>query len=197
MAKLVDARGQACPQPVILTRSAMKEDAQVTTIVDNETSQNNVTKMAQKQGATVQTEIKDDGIYLHISQPGAAPGEHHALPQSAPTAGPLVLVVSDECMGRGEPELGSILMRAFFHTLGEVQPRPETIIFFNSGVKLVAEGSKILDDLLALKTQGIEILACGTCLDFYGIKDKIAVGEISNMYTIAETILNAGKVVNL
>ncbi len=197
MAKLVDARGQACPQPVILTRNAMKDDTQVTTIVDNETSQNNVTKMAQKQGATVQTELQDDGIYLHISQPGTAPEDHHALPQSAATVGPLVLVVPDEFMGRGNPELGSILMRAFFHTLGEVEPRPNTIIFLNSGVKLVAEGSKVLDDLQTLKAQGIDMFACGTCLEFYELKDRVVVGEISNMYTIAETILNAGKVVNL
>jgi len=197
MAKLVDARGQACPQPVILTRNAMKEDTQVTTIVDNETSQHNVTKMAQKQGATVRTEQKDDGIYLHISREDVTPEDHHTLPESTPTAGPLVLVVPDECMGRGDAELGAILIRAFFHTLGEVEPRPATIIFFNSGVKLVVEGSKVLEDLQALKEQGIEILACGTCLGYYELKEKVAIGEISNMYTIAETILNAGKVVNL
>jgi selenium metabolism protein YedF len=82
-------------------------------------------------------------------------------------------------------------------TLGEVEPLPQTIIFFNSGVKLVVEGSPVVEDLQALKAQGIEILACGTCLGHYGLKERVAVGEVSNMYTIAETMLGAGKVVSL
>jgi selenium metabolism protein YedF len=89
------------------------------------------------------------------------------------------------------------LVRAFFHTLGEVQPLPDTIIFLNSGVKLVVTGSPVLDDLRALRDQGISILACGTCLGHYGIKDQVATGEISNMYSIAEALLGAGKVVSL
>ena len=100
-------------------------------------------------------------------------------------------------MGRGEPELGQILVRGFFHTLGEIEPLPGTIIFFNSGVKLVAEGSPVLEDLAAMHDQGVEILACGTCLDYFGLKDRIAVGEVSNMYTIAETMLGAGRVTSL
>ena len=115
-----------------------------------------------------------------------------------PVGGPLVLVVSSEYMGRGEhAELGHVLVRGFFHTLGEVEPVPDAIIFFNSGVKLVVEGSSVLEDLRALADRGIEILACGTCLGYYELTDKIAVGEISNMYTIAETMLGAGRVVKL
>jgi len=81
--------------------------------------------------------------------------------------------------------------------LGEVQPLPEKIIFFNSGVKLVVEGSPVLEDLWALNERGVEILACGTCLGYYDLKEQIAVGEISNMYTIAETMLRAGKTISL
>ena len=198
MAKIVDTRGLACPQPVIETRHALQETHDIITIVDNDTSQNNVTKMAQKQGCTVQTDIKDDGIYLHITKGDAPQQVEHMHPVAASfVAGPLVLVIPDECMGRGDPELGGILIRAFFHTLGEIEPLPQTIVFFNSGVKLVVEGSKVIGDLQVLKESGIEILACGTCLDHYGLKEQIEVGEISNMYTIAETILRAGKVVNL
>jgi selenium metabolism protein YedF len=114
-----------------------------------------------------------------------------------PTGRPLVLVVPGESMGRGDDALGHILIRSFFHTLGEVKPSPDTIIFFNSGVKLVAEGSPILEDLQNLGGRGIEILACGTCLNHYNLKDRVAVGEVSNMYTIAEIMLDAGKVVKL
>jgi len=198
MAKIVDARGLPCPQPVILTRRALQEDDAVTTIVDNETAQKNVTRMAEKAGATVRAERRDDGIYLHVA--GAEAPQEEAVLQArrAPAGGPLVLVVPGEFMGRGEhAELGHVLIRGFFHTLGEVEPLPDTIIFFNSGVKLVVEGSPVLEDLQDLCTRGVEVLACGTCLGYYGLKEQVAVGEVSNMYSIAETMLGAGRVVPL
>ncbi len=103
-------------------------------------------------GCTVVAEAKADGIYLQISKDEDAQPEVHPHPAgNVQAAGPLVLVIPDEFMGRGDPELGGILMRAFFHTLGEIQPLPDTIIFFNNGVKLVVEGSKVLDDLHLLK----------------------------------------------
>ncbi len=194
MSKIVDARGLACPQPVILTRKALQESDAVTTIVDNETAMHNVSRMATKQGCQVAVEEREDGIYVHLTK-----GEETAKETAPPAvaAGSLVLTVPSETMGRGDEELGSILMRAFFHTLGEVEPLPQTIIFFNSGVKLVVEGSPVVADLKALEDRGVALLACGTCLGHYGLKDKVAVGEVSNMYTIAETLLGAGKVVSL
>ena len=124
-------------------------------------------------------------------------GAQPAVGKAVPLSGPLVLVVSSERMGRGEhDELGTVLIRSFFHTLGEVEPLPDTILFYSSGVQLVAEGSPVLDDLQALAGRGIEMLACGTCLGYYDLTDKVAVGEVSNMYMIAETMLRADKVVN-
>ncbi|RME33058.1 MAG: sulfurtransferase-like selenium metabolism protein YedF, partial [Thermoflexia bacterium] len=137
------------------------------------------------------------GVYLHIARGAAAP---EAAPAPAPTlsGGPLVLVVPSQFMGRGEhEELGQILIRGFLHTLNEVSPLPDVIIFFNSGVKLTVEGSPVLEDLRSLEAQGVQILICGTCLGYYGLKEKVAVGEVSNMYTIAETMMQAGKVVSL
>ena len=197
MSKVVDARGLPCPQPVILTRNAMQESDVVTTIVDNATARQNVTRMAEKAGATVQVEQTDDGIVLHISS-GPTPQEQDVACETAPASGRLVLIIPSEFMGRGDDELGHILVRSFFHTLGEVAPLPDTIIFVNSGAKLAVEGSPVAEDLEALSERGIEILACGTCLDYYGLKNRLAaVGEISNMYTIAEALLSAGKVVRL
>jgi len=197
MAKVVDARGLACPQPVILTRNALAEEAEVTTIVDNKTAQANVTRLAEKAGATVTVEQKDDGIYVHIAKEAMAQAEPVPRLVCVPAGGLLVLVIPSEIMGRGDEELGRILIRGFFHTLGEVEPLPDKIIFFNSGVKLVIEDSPVLEDLQALVEGGVEILACGTCLGHYGLKERVAVGEVSNMYTIAETMLRAGKVVSL
>jgi selenium metabolism protein YedF len=197
MIKTVDARGLACPQPVILTRNALQESDGIITIVDNETAQLNVTRMAEKSGATVRTEQREDGTYLHISK-GDTPQEEAApQPVAVPVGGSLVVVLPSEIMGRGDPELGHILIRGFFHTLGEVEPLPDTLIFFNSGVKLVVEGSPVLEDLQELCGRGVKILACGTCLGYYELKQKIAVGEVSNMYDIAETLLGAAKVVSL
>ena len=197
MTKTVDARGLACPQPVILTRNALQESDGVITIVDNETAQLNVTRMAGKSGATVKTEQREDGIYLHISKGETPQEEVTAQPAAVPGGGPLVVAVSSEIMGRGDAELGHILIRGFFHTLGEVEPLPDTLIFFNSGVKLVIEGSPVLEDLQELCGRGVKILACGTCLGYYELKEKVAVGEVSNMYAIAETLLGAAKVVSL
>jgi selenium metabolism protein YedF len=175
----------------------MQTSAVVTTIVDNETARQNVTRMAEKSGAAVAVEARADGIYLHITTTDAPEAQTVAQSTPAPAGGPLVLLIPSELMGRGDEELGRILIRGFFHTLGEVTPLPDTIIFLNSGVKLTVTGSAVLDDLQSLCQQGVEILACGTCLGHYELKDEIAVGEVSNMYTIAETLLRAGKVVSL
>ena len=196
MSRIVDARGLTCPQPVILTKRAMAEAGEVTTIVDNETARDNVSRMAGKRGRPVTIEEKEDGFYLHIGAVQAEP-EPRGATASVGVAGPAVLVVSADVMGRGPEELGQILIRGFFHTLGEVEPLPETIVFFNSGVRLVAEGSPVVEDLQALQDAGIEILACGTCLDYFSLKERVAVGQVSNMYTIAETLLGAGKVISL
>ncbi len=197
MEKIVDARGLPCPQPVLLTRDALRESDTVMTIVDSDTARHNVTRMAEKAGYTVQAEEREDGVYLRIVRGEAAPQPAPA-PAPAPSGGPLVLVIPSELMGRGEhEELGQILIRGFLHTLNEVSPLPDVIILFNSGVKLVVEGSPVLEDLRTLEAQGVQILACGTCLGYYGLKEKVVVGEISNMYTIAETMMQAGKVVSL
>jgi selenium metabolism protein YedF len=203
MTKTVDARGLACPRPVILTRNALKETSHVMTIVDNEAAKHNVTRMAEKTGHNVEVEEREDGTYIAISVPDTdvqetTPETEAATVVPASPSGPPVLFVSSEFMGRGaHDELGNVLIRGFFHTLGEVEPVPDTIVFINSGVKLTVEGSPVLEDLQALSERGVEILACGTCLSYYEIMEKLAVGEVSNMYSIAETLLNAGKVVNL
>ena len=196
MTTVVDARGLACPQPVIKTRQAMRGAERVVTLVDSDTAVTNVSRMAEKAGWQVQVTPEGESFRIEMAGPALQQGP---LPVSRaePPAGPLVLVVSADSMGRGDPDLGHILIRSFFHTLGEVKPRPDQIILFNAGVRLACQGSEVLDDLCALEADGIEILACGTCLGFFELKDKLAAGRVSNMYDIAEAILGAGKVVNL
>jgi selenium metabolism protein YedF len=198
MTTTVDARGLACPQPVILTRKAMKKTDQIQTLVDSETSMTNVSRMAKKAGWQVNVVSADDEYRIELARGSDAPEPTPQMVGRAEAAsGPLVLVVSSDIMGRGEAELGKILIRGFFHTLGEVKPLPQTMVFFNTGVKLACEGSPVLDDLRALESQGIEMLVCGTCLGYLELTEELAAGQVSNMYDIAETMLGAGKVLTL
>jgi selenium metabolism protein YedF len=197
MATTVDARGLACPQPVIQTRKAMQQANEIVTLVNSETSMTNVSRMAEKAGWQVQVVPEGDEYRIELQKGGAPQATPLAVGKAEVVSGPLVLVVSSDVMGRGEAQLGNILIRGFFHTLGEVEPLPQTIIFFNTGVRLACEGSPVLDDLCALEAGGIEILVCGTCLNYFELNDRLAVGTVSNMYDIAETMLGAGKVVNL
>ena len=195
MAHIVDARGLSCPQPVIKAKAAMTAGGdEVMAIVDNEIAANNVTRMAEKAGWSVNLEHHEDGIYLsliHTADVAEAPTE---TPMSA--GGPTVLLVKSKQMGAGDDELGQILIRGFFHTLLELEEPPATIIFLNSGVELVTEGSPVLEDIDDLEREGVEILACGTCLNFFELTEQLSAGIISNMYTIVETLMAAGRVIS-
>jgi selenium metabolism protein YedF len=117
--------------------------------------------------------------------------------ETLPGSGTIVLAISSDCMGRGDDELGRMLMRVHLHVLAEAPRRPDTLVLFNSGVKLAAKSSPALDDLKSLAAQGANILLCGTCVGYYDLKDTVAVGEISNMHDITDVMLTAGKVINL
>ena len=199
MRKILDARGWACPKPVIETRKALQTDKSITVIVDNKAARENVSRLAVKLGLLYQIEEKDDGTYIHI-EPGAIESIQENIQEEAEVKcsnGQVVLLITSDTVGRGSDELGGILMRAIMHTLLEVKPQPNIIIFMNNGVKLAVTGSPVLEDLQELSNSGIEILVCGTCLNYFGLTDSVAIGEISNAYTIAEVLLQADKVVNL
>lgn len=201
MKPTVDARGLSCPQPVVLTSKAISTADQLTVIVDNAVAVENVSRFAKSKGFAVETVTRPDGIYLALRREGtpAQPEnqEQVFVCSSTPGAGPLVIFVPSDCFGRGPAELGERLMGAFFHTLLELNPKPGTIIFINTGVKLVVEGSRALEDIRVLEKQGVEVLACGTCLGYFDLTDKLGVGKISNMFDIAGALLEAGKIVEL
>jgi tRNA 2-thiouridine synthesizing protein A len=174
----------------------------VTTIVDNPVAVENVTRLARSKGFSVEVAHKPDGIYLTLRKGDASPQPAEtaddtvcaAIPASAE---PIVLLVASDALGRGVAELGERLMGAFFDTLLEVAPKPRTVILINSGVKLAVLGSRALEDLQVLAVQGVEVVACGTCLGYYELTDKLAVGRVTNMYEIATALLGAGKLVEL
>jgi selenium metabolism protein YedF len=197
MPKVVDCRGLSCPQPVIETKQALEKTDRVLIIVDNLAARDNVTRFGKSQGGMVAIEEKRDGIYITIEKTKGMKQRQKAAATKTPAIGPAVVVIPSDQMGRGEEELGRVLIRAFLHTLTEASDKPDTIIFFNTGVKLTVEGSVVLEDLQALEKKGVEILICGTCLDYFGLKQKIAVGQVSNMYTIVKTMLSAGRLVTV
>lgn len=201
MNHIVDARGCACPQPVIDTKKALVTHDEVITIVDNHTAVENIRRMAQNAGCAASVEKRNDGIYITLKKSGpsgvsTSKKTNNSNYSSAP-AGPRVLVISQDVMGRGNDDLGHILIRSFFHTLAETLPAPDCIIFFNSGVKLVADGSEVIDDIRLLEKNGVKILSCGTCLDYFQLKDTLAAGSVSNMYEIKEMMLTASSTINL
>lgn len=193
MKEKVDARDLACPQPVIMAKKTIEEKGDCVVIVDNDAARENVCRMAESLGYDVHIEENDDATYIHITRGGVSEVWEEKTLSTEPT----VVVFPSDKMGRGDDELGTVLIRAFLHTLGEISPRPDIMIFFNAGVKLTTEGSEVLDDLHKLENQGIEMLVCGTCLDYFGLKDDFKVGVVSNMYDIAETMLLAGRVIRI
>jgi len=197
MPKVVDCRGLSCPQPVIETKQALEKTGKVTIIVDNPAARDNVARFGKSQGGMVAIDEKKDGIYITIEKGKQGKPRTKAPSSKISAPGPTVVVIPSDQMGRGEKELGHILIRSFLHALTEVSARPDTMIFFNTGVKLTVKESEVLEDLQALEKSGVEILICGTCLDYFNLKEKIAVGQVSNMYTIAETMLAAGRLIRV
>lgn len=195
----VDARGQLCPKPVIMTKKELDKlsNGIVTTIVDNEVAKDNVSKLAISYGYSfIIDKGKDNEYYIHITKGGIGeePDSNVCIPD---TFKDLTIAIGSDKMGNGGEELGKILIKSFIYTVKETTPWPATMVFFNSGVYLTCEGSQVLEDLKALADEGVEIISCGTCLDYYNIKDKLQVGEIGNMYSIYEKMRNANNTINI
>ncbi|ADO84063.1 sulfurtransferase-like selenium metabolism protein YedF [Ilyobacter polytropus] len=191
MNKIVDATGKLCPMPIIMTKKALKEieEGIVETLIDSEISKENLEKMAREMGLSFET-TEENGIY-HVKVNKVVKSQEETENKDEKT----VIVIASDKMGEGSEELGKILMKGFIYTLTEMEKVPSTILFYNSGAKITVEGSESVEDLKTLKERGTEILTCGTCLNYYGIEDKLAIGEISNMYTIIERQTDATKVI--
>jgi len=192
----VDARGLDCPQPVINTKKALEKHDALTVIVDNETARENVKRFLASAGCSFAVSEKPDGIYISAEKGETAVVEKSPVPGEA-GSGPLVVVISEDVMGRGDRELGAILIRSFLHTVTEIDNRPGILIFFNTGVKLTVKDSPVVDDIKALEDSGVRVLVCGTCLNFFGITDQLGAGIVSNMYDIAEAMTGPGKVISV
>jgi len=202
MNAFVDARGLACPQPVILAKRAMNTAGghPVVVLTSTEDQADNVIRMARELGWTSDVEITEQGARVVLtpapSSPTATISTGPIRPQpSDHLPGAKVVLLTSTLLGRGAEELGRVLMRGFLSTLNELDERPATVILLSAGVHLAMDGAETVGELKDLVEKGTELLVCGTCASYYDIRERIAVGTISNMHTIAERLLSADNVV--
>lgn len=189
----VNAIGDACPIPVVKTKKAMQEANGAETIevlVDNEIAVSNVTKMVASAGANVTSEKVAEKEYKITIELTGEDASCEACEEEN-----LVVVVSSDRMGNGNDDLGKVLIKGFLFAVTQLDKLPKTILFYNGGATLTAEGSDSLEDLKHMEEQGVEILTCGTCLNYYGLSDKLQVGSVTNMYTIVEKMAGADKII--
>ncbi|WP_322152827.1 sulfurtransferase-like selenium metabolism protein YedF [Paratractidigestivibacter sp.] len=199
---VVDARGDACPIPVVKTLKALGTlggPGEVETIVDNKIAVENLTRMAGSKGCTSASEQTGEKEWHVVTTATAAvevaAGEPEAAECYVPATKNVVIQVASDAMGTGDDELGHKLIKGFIFSLTQLDELPATMLFYNGGARLTCEGSASLEDLKNLADAGVEILTCGTCLDHYGLSEKLAVGEVTNMYVIAQKLIGASVVV--
>ncbi len=201
----VNAIGDACPLPVVKAQNAIKAltgPDVVEVLVDNETAVQNLARMANGKGYAMRSEKQAEGRFRVVLEIGEAPPAQPV--EDAPAVCPaapgsrkknIVVAVASACMGAGDDALGAILMKGFLFALTQQEVLPGAVLFYNGGARLTTEGSASLEDLKSLAAQGVEILTCGTCLNHYGLSDKLRVGDVTNMYAIVEKLAGADLVV--
>ena len=202
MKKIIDCRGLACPLPVVNAKKAAEElgagDA-LTVLVDNEIAVQNLTRFAEHKGFSVSAQKNSEKEYAVVMQiAGAAPAasvEEEVVCAVDSRRKGMLVVLSANTMGSGDAKLGTSLMKAFVFALTKQDQLPDTILCYNTGAYLTCEGADTLADLKLLESEGVTILTCGTCLDFYGLKEKLAVGTVTNMYDIVERMENAAQII--
>ena len=200
--KEIDVRTLACPGPVLTLREQLEAGADaLRLLVGDELARSNVTRFATSRGAQVSHQpLSDGGFALEISSgtdsASPAPGEAEDIVCELPIAsGPTVVQVATDTMGRGDDELGQLLMRSYLKTLLQLEEKPALVMFYNTGVRLCCEGSPLLEDLAEFESAGIEIIACATCLSFFELGDQLAIGRVTDMLEIATRLHEAGRVI--
>lgn len=203
----IDARGDQCPIPVIKTKKALNEITEPSVVevsVDNEIAVQNLSKMAKQKQLEYSCEKLEEQHYIIKIKTGDLKKDNSTQAQPENTQDEVcyldrksntVVVLSSDKMGQGSDELGQILMKGFIFALTELDELPKTVLLYNSGVKLSTQGSNSIEDLKTLQAQGVEILSCGTCLNYYNLSDKLEVGEVTNMYSIVEKMEQASKII--
>ena len=198
MSPIIDARGKACPTPVIMAKKAISAgESTFTVLVDNTTAVENLKRLAENQGFDAAAAEAEGVFSVAFTRTGCAACEEAVnAPLPAP-GGDWAVFVGRDIIGDGDRELGTNLMRMFFYTLSQGEDKPGAVLFMNAGVKLPAGDEQVAEHLKALQAKGVQVLVCGTCLNFYGLTDQLMVGTVSNMYDILSQMQAAAKVITV
>lgn len=201
--KIVDARGLKCPMPLIETKKAIngvEKDTTLKILIDNETSMKNVSHYLTDNGIEFKHTQKNELHEIVVNKQNADLEETQPDAYCSPATtvdNSYVVMFAKDRLGEGSEELGNVLVGGFLNTINEKEVLPEKIIFMNSGVNLVLKDSPALPLLKELNAKGVDLVSCGTCLDYYEKMDELAVGRVSNMYDILESMLAVQKVINI
>jgi selenium metabolism protein YedF len=199
----VDCCGLSCPQPVLQVKDALEAGNRLIEVrVDNEAAKDNVSRFAQDRKCAVSVSGPENNCWTlrikagQVCRRNQVAAENYGCASSSSEPGGLVYVISSASMGQGSDDLGWALLQTYVQTIHKIDPLPEKILLYNEGVRLVAEESGALQALADLQEQGVEILACGTCLNYYELTSALKVGKITDMYAIMSTVNQAAKVVS-
>lgn len=194
--RVIDCRGLSCPRPVVETKKAMEAfpDAEIEVLLNDEIACENVSRLAAGRHWTVVAVTRErEDIQLLLRSANAAVGE--AAPEASSDEDAFLVYCPSDKLGRGDDQLGELLMQSFIKSLLDTPPLPKRMIFLNSGVRLATEGSAVLDTLRDYEKQGVEIFSCGTCLDFFGLKEQLGVGKATNMFDVITSLRSFDRVV--
>jgi len=201
--KTIDCKGLNCPEPVLKTKQALEEGGvvELTVIIDNEGSMNNVERFALSQGCTTTAKALADGsfeVVISDIKAGTMPQDLDTSAFSCSPAGDgsLICIIPADSMGRGSEELGWALLQNYVKTLKELSPLPAKIFFYNGGVKIVATDNKAIEAVIEMEKLGVEIWACGTCLEYFHLEKDLKVGRITNMFDIVNSMAMATRIIS-
>ena len=201
--RIVDTKGQKCPEPLIAAKKALKDTAAGESFIlltDNQTSFNNLSRflndnntgftVSEAEGVWTLTIAKTRGM-----EPSLKAEDYCNSDVSHFEKGNFIIVVSSDKMGEGDDALGHLLMVNFIKALKDLDRLPHKMVFYNNGVKLVTDSSPVIEHLKDLEKMGVELLLCATCVNHYSIESVVAAGTLSNMYAIAEVMASAGNII--
>ena len=210
----INSFGETCPKPVIRAMKALQDPAaqgSVRVLVDNTVAVENLKRLAASKQGSASVDAIEGGWAVTIAGVSAEAAENPEgddvalvqagiacpVPEVPLAQQPVTVFVGSKALGQGAPELGNILIKGLVYAMSQAEVPPHRIVFFNDGAALTCEGSELVNDVRELERRGCEVLTCGTCLDFHGLRDKLAVGGVTNLYAISEFVLGPDKIVTL
>jgi len=193
--KKMDLRAHQCPYPVVQTRKEMLDNpgTSFSVLVGDETARDNVSRLAKSMGYVIDIDDAEGGYALGLTPAGDRATQSGVQPASGPT----IAFLTSDAMGSGNDELGRLLMKNYLFTLTEMETVPDKMLLVNAAVRLACEGSDALEALEKIACMGTDVAACGLCLEFYKLKEKLAIGRTTNMLEIAESLQSSGRIIRI